>query len=469
MATSSRKIWSCGLTIEHKHALRILQVSASDIRGGAQRVAWNLFGKYREMGHQSRLAVGQKHSCDSDVMELSYRPRGFSLGAIFAACEGGLGPAVGRVPGAWRLREWCREWKRGWRAPLERMLGREDFSFPASRELLTITNNPPEILHGHNLHGGYFDLRILPKLSRKFPVVLTLHDAWLLSGHCAHSFDCGRWQTGCGDCPDLSIYPSIERDATAFNWHRKRKIFAESRLYVATPSHWLMRRVEGSILAPAIQEARVIPNGIDLGIFRPAKDRDAVRKQLCIDGASRVVVFAANGIRDNPFKDYSTFRAAIAKLDARWSGGPLLFLALGDEGPSETVGQARLEFVPFNEDISDVAQYLSAADVYVHPARADTFPNAVIEALACGTPVVASAVGGIPEQIESNTTGFLVAPGDGDDMATHIGLLLNNDDLRRKMGAAAETMARRRFDLNDQARTYLAWYQSILDSVICSR
>src|SRR5262245_59012697 len=107
--------------------------------------------------------------------------------------------------------------------------GYEDFNFPASWHLLDLPPERPDILHCHNLHGSYFDLRALPWLSQQVPVVLTLHDAWLLSGHCAHSFDCQRWQTGCGQCPDLAIPPAIRRDATAYNWRRKRDVYTKSR------------------------------------------------------------------------------------------------------------------------------------------------------------------------------------------------------------------------------------------------
>lgn len=120
--------------------------------------------------------------------------------------------------------------------------------------------------------------------------------------------------------------------------------------------------------------------------------------------------------------------------------------------------------MPFNPNLAAFAQCLQASDVYVHPARADTFPNSVIEALACGTPVVASAVGGIPEQIEDARTGFLVAPGDPRDMAERVDLLLRDGGLRRRMGAAAAEIARRRFDLRQQAAVNLAWYKYILES-----
>ena len=83
-------------------------------------------------------------------------------------------------------------------AALRTRLGHENFNFPETRYVLGRAPAPIDLMHCHNLHGGYFDLRRLRSLSRRLPVVVTLHDAWLLSGHCAHSFTCERWKCGCG-------------------------------------------------------------------------------------------------------------------------------------------------------------------------------------------------------------------------------------------------------------------------------
>src|SRR5262249_53751295 len=152
----------------------------------------------------------------------------------------------------------------------------------------------------------YFDLRQLPWLSMRLPVVLRLADSWAFTGHCAVPGQCDRWRTGCGRCPDLATPPAVSRDATRFNWQRKRWILARPRVPGAAPSRWLMDRVQESILAPAIADARIIPDGVDLATFVP--DEPAANP----NGTPRLV-FAANGGAGNPHKDFVTLRAALQR------------------------------------------------------------------------------------------------------------------------------------------------------------
>jgi glycosyltransferase involved in cell wall biosynthesis len=335
---------------------------------------------------------------------------------------------------------------------------------PASYQLCALTAQPPEILHGHNLHGlyGYFDLGALPLLARQLPVVLTLHDAWLVSGHCAHSLGCERWRTGCGRCPDLTLHPPLLRDGTARNWLCKAAIFARCQLYVATPSRGLMEQVERSLLAPALAGTRVIPNGVDTATFCPADPR-AARRELNLRDDADIVLFAANGIRRNPWKDYRTLWAVLERLGARRQK-PLLLLALGETAPAQRQGNAELRFLPFEADARVVARYFQAADVYLHCTRADTFPTTVLEALACGTPVVAAGVGGIPEQILEGQTGCLTAARDAEGMAAHVERLLSDRRLRDSMSRAARSCAEQRFGRDRMVRDYLDWYAEILAS-----
>jgi glycosyltransferase involved in cell wall biosynthesis len=444
--------------------LRILQVSTADRAGGAEQVAWNLFTSFRARGHGSWLAVGTKKSTDKDVFCLPNDEGRSGWARTWLALGDAFSPFAGKVPGAATLRlrlKWVGQFRRLCRV----LLGHEDFDFPGTRQLLRLPPERPDLLVCHNLHGGYFDLREMAEMSRQLPVVLMLHDAWLLSGHCAHSFACERWRTGCGRCPDLDIYPSIRRDATSANWARKRDIFAQSRLYVMTPCRWLMERVSQSLLAPAVIASRVIANGVPLEIFRPG-DQYHARQMLGLPSAPRILLFAAFGVRKNPFKDYATLEEALGHVAARLAGEEVLFLCLGEKGSSLRIQGVEIRFVPFQEDPAQVALYYQASDLYVHASRADTFPTSILEALACGTPVVATAVGGITEQLRlgERATGILVPPGDADALAEAVVQLLRDDSLRRRSAENAADDARHRFDLERQVEECLDWYQEILAS-----
>jgi glycosyltransferase involved in cell wall biosynthesis len=213
-------------------------------------------------------------------------------------------------------------------------------------------------------------------------------------------------------------------------------------------------------LAPAIAEARVIPNGVDLTNFRPG-GRLAARERLQLPSEAYIILFAANDIRNNDWKDYHTLRAAVMIAAEMCPERRLLFLGLGDDGPQESDGPVEMRFVPYQNDLFTVAQFYQAADVYVHAARAETFPISILEAMASGLPIVATAVGGVPEQINDGETGLLAAAGDAASLARAIARLVQDDALSGRLGAGAAVTARERFDLQRQVDAYLDWYREL--------
>jgi glycosyltransferase involved in cell wall biosynthesis len=431
--------------------MRILQLSTYDVAGGAEQVAMNLHRGFRAAGDEATLAVGFRQGDEPGVVALDNRAARGLGGWI----EDAVTATVARVPaiarGPLRVAALAGQPRR-----LARLLmGREDLDMPATRHVLQLVSQTPEVLHCHNLHGGYFDLRELPRLAARVPTFLTLHDMWTLTGHCAYSLGCERWRVGCGSCPDLSIYPTIRRDATRQNLRLKEAIYAGSRLRVAAPSRWLLDRARASVLAAGVVEWRLIPYGVDLGIFN-GEDRPGARARLGIPSGARVLLYAVN--RANPFKDYATVEEAVLRIAS--AVPDVLFLVVG--GGSDEQGDPRKRFVPFVRDRARLADYYRSADLFLHAAHEDNFPNTILEAQACGAPTIATAVGGVAEQVEDGATGVLVPPRGAAQMAEAAVTLLNDRARLDRMRARAQVLARTRYDLAAHVERYRSWFAETL-------
>jgi glycosyltransferase involved in cell wall biosynthesis len=441
--------------------LHILQVSPSDEGGGAEKVAAELHVAYLQRGLDSRLALGADHGLLPATVQIpNFDARSPWARAVLRA--GGLADpshlptSSANVQRAWRALAAPKTYARV-------ASGLENFDSPGTYHLLDFAPSQSTVLHLHNLHGSYFDIRALPRLAAIVPTIATMHDTWLLTGHCAHPFDCDHWRSGCGDCPYLDTYVPLPRDRSAENCNIKRMALAGGLVHLATPSSWLMRMVEESGVADLVAETRIIPNGVDPSVFHPG-DRSAARQALGLPIDALIILFAARSAKSSPFKGFDTLEAALPLVARGASDRKVLMLALGQDGPDTEVGGVPIRSVPFVADPTTVAQYYRASDIYLHPSRAESFGLAVAEAMACGVPVVASDVGGIPEIVTDRENGLLVPVGDAEALAAAALSLLADDDTRDRIARAGAERIARDFTFERQVESYLDWYAEIAES-----
>jgi D-inositol-3-phosphate glycosyltransferase len=194
----------------------------------------------------------------------------------------------------------------------------------------------------------------------------------------------------------------------------------------------------------------VVPPGVDHEVFFPG-DRMAARAELGLTGVGTGPVLLFVG-RIQPLKGADVAVRTLAALDSTDAmlvvvGGPS-----GPDGPGELrrvkamVGAEglgdRVRFVP-PQPHEDLPAFYRAADVCLVPSRSESFGLVALEAAACGTPVVASAVGGLCTLVDHGVTGFLVEGRDAGDYAAHVRSLLERPGLAEAMGQAAWTSAQR--------------------------
>jgi len=291
---------------------------------------------------------------------------------------------------------------------LKEWIGYEDFCFPGTSDHRRFFIKEPTLVHAHNLFPDFFDFRSLERLSKKYPTLLTAHDCWLMTGHCAHFFDCERYKFGCGNCPDLSIAPSISRDHTKENLKIKKKILYRSNVYLATPSNWLKQNFLRSQVGDSFREIRVIANGVNTENFHPKTEKKSLRKKYHLEQNSLIFSFVGNKTKENPWKNFSLMFETLRELGNKLSK-KVIFLCIGEiSEPIAPNPNFKCIFVGHTKEISKLNDLYNCSDFYIHFAKADTFPNTILEAQSCGIPVFANPVCGIPEQIIEGETGWLL-------------------------------------------------------------
>jgi glycosyltransferase involved in cell wall biosynthesis len=340
-----------------------------------------------------------------------------------------------------------------------RGIGLQYVYFPSTRRVLA---HPwvaqARIFNLYNTHGGYFSTRMLPALSARAPIVWRLSDMWPLTGHCAYSGDCERWRAGCGRCPDLATWPAIGLDTTAPLWRMKERLYRGCRITVVAPSSWTERLARESPLLGRFAVRR-IPNGIDTGAFR-LRDRLAARAILGVDPNAKVVLFVAHGLDANTRKGTDDAIAALNLLGPR-AGTIVMLAGQGGESWIDRIPFPvhRLGFIQDDDRLADV---YASADLLLAPSRAENLPNVVLEAFACGLPAVASDTGGMRDAVRHLQTGWLAPAGNPEALAEGMRRLLEDEELRVRLGSEARRLAETEFERSLEIERFENLYRELL-------
>lgn len=314
-----------------------------------------------------------------------------------------------------------------------------------------------DIVTIHSISGLCSYLAI-PALARHKPTVLVLRDMMTFTGHCFHSLDCERWKIGCGSCPYPNISPPISVDNTRLAWKLKDWAFSRSHLVVVAQSTWMVHLAKQSMLHRF--PIHRIPNGIDTEVYRP-QDPELCRSALNIPKGKKVLMFMTQNLNSR-LKGGDLFAKAVQGLPESLKAETVILL-LGRQGENlaSSLGIQTIYLGYVESDLFKVICY-SAADIFVSPTRAESFPNVLLESIACGTPVVSLKVGGVPDLARPNITGFLADPEDVKGFRDRIIELLENDALRSEMRRQCRAIALEEYSISTQAQQYLRVYRQML-------
>jgi len=277
--------------------------------------------------------------------------------------------------------------------------------FSTKRLVKKLKKINPDIIHLHNIHGYYLNLKVLFKYLKEFKgkIIWTLHDCWTFTGHCAYFTlsGCKKWQTKCHHCSNLKTYPKTIFDRSKQEYKLKQELFTSlNNLTIVTPSIWLKDLVKLSFLKK--YPVQVINNGIDLDIFKPIKDENIYQK-YSIPKDKKIILGVANIWEERKgLKDFLEL-AKIIKSDYQ-------IVLVGVDSKTKKKLPSQIIAIERTENQSDLAKLYTLAEVFFNPTYEDNFPTTNLESIACQTPVITYDTGGSYEAVKK--FGLTIKPND---------------------------------------------------------
>lgn len=276
----------------------------------------------------------------------------------------------------------------------------------------------PDIVHIHNIHGHDVNLETLVQYlnEKNKKIIWTMHDCWLYTGYCPYYTyaRCDKWIKECHDCMLRKRY-SWFRDLSKENYDRKKKILEnKSNITFVTPSNWLASDAKKSFLKD--NKIVVIPNGIDLNLFKPVETN--LKKKLGLED-KKIILSIAMNVSER--KGYNDILEVAKILDDEYK---IVMVGL----PKDIISTLPSNIVGFErtESKEQLIEFYNIASCFLNPTHEDNYPTVNIEAISCGTPVVAYHVGGASEVITEGT-GISVKENDIEGLKNAINIICNKD------------------------------------------
>lgn len=308
-----------------------------------------------------------------------------------------------------------------------------------------------DIIHLHNLHGGYFDLSALKKICAEKHVVWTLHDEWATTGGQVYSFEDAVLKSINHQLDTTSYYPlnSPWIDGQKRQLEQKKQLYAacSDRIVFVPVSEWLLKLFKASPVYQPNLKLELIRNGIDTTIFH--------NKQRRTWDTPRILFFNHASV----FKGAPVFLDIIDRIPT-----PCTIYCIGEQ-PVVQNEYIQVISQPFILDQSKLADLYNQVDLLIFPSLAENFPLTVLEAMACGVVVCASNIGGIPEIISSSNLGVLFTTGNSTALLEILTHRLCDLDALRSMGNAAANHIQQNFTLDHMVEQYANLYKTLSISV----
>lgn len=391
-------------------APRVLHLSTYDANGGAGRAAYALHRAMVNHGIPSRMHVARKATNDPTVTEGDRRP-------FLLASEADRA--------LWKLQ---RSPNTTWRSPAR--FG----SLTADQ----INRSSADIINLHWVTDGFLSIETIGKIEK--PIVWSMYDMWPFTGteHYVNETPDARWRTGYTTANRPTDESGLDLDRWTFTRKQRSWPPRDLPIHMVPASSWLQRATTSSALMHGWPVTR-IPHIVDLDVFAPMSKEQARTRLRLPQNVPMILFLASAGIIDRR-KGWDLLEQALPQVATQHSE---LHVAIAGPVTPDYRAPAGTTITWLGRLDGNEALRLAycAADVLAVPSREDNLPLTAMEAQSCGRPVVAYNLGGLPDIVDHQATGFLANPDDASDLALGLTTTLNAARTSDELGSRARERA----------------------------
>lgn len=342
---------------------------------------------------------------------------------------------------------------------MEHQLSLNNLLYPFGKKLFEhpIFQNA-DLIHFHLLHNHFISIFDLPQLTTSIPSVWTIHDPWLVTGHCVHPLDCKGWLTGCYQCPQLDdpAFP-MKVDKASQMWKIKKSVFQELGSHLVVASNFMEDYIRNSPLTGHIRNVHRIPFGIDVDQFQ-SSDKDDARHRLRIPANHFVIAFRAD---PNELKGLKLIIEMLHKLD---STCPVTLLTVGVASiPAELSEKFQLVELGWLHDDQRIYDFYAACDVFLMPSLAESFGLMAIEAMAAGRAIIVFEGTVLAEITFAPECGIAVPYKDINQLGVEVVRLMQDPQECRRRGDKGLTLAKKHYRYEDYVNRHISLYHEVID------
>ena len=318
-----------------------------------------------------------------------------------------------------------------------------------------------DIIHLHWINQGFLSLKTLKKLaSLNKPIVWTLHDMWPFTGGCHHSQECTNYKKDCGNCKYLK--KPKPHDISNKILAKKKEVFKNGNFTLVGVSDWIHKISSESALGK-LSSLRKINNPINTAIFH-SLDNKRNNQEIVKSEDKLNLTFVSYNLEDKK-KGLSILIKALQGIDFNNLAIKIKLTLIGNLRDKKILDSIPIEtnYKGLITEDTKLAETFQDSDIHISSSLEESLGYTAMEALGCGTPVIAFPSGGITDLVEDKKTGLIAKYNDVHDLRSKIESLIKDDKSRLKYGKYGAEKIKKYFNKTFIANQYLELYNNLLN------